>query len=113
MAAALCVGTALWLACTWGWTEPDSQPWRSWTFSVGIVGSAAAAGWVTRTDHQLIAASLVGPGVLLAGWTVPRGDDDGLWMVIYFLLAGLAVAAAGGVLATRAVRSTFREKRSL
>ncbi len=36
----------------------------------------------------------VGPGLLLAGWTAPRGDNDGIWILWFpFLLMSIFLTA--------------------
>ena len=51
------------------------------------------AGLDERSSHLLAGIALVLPALLTAGWTMPRSDTDGLWILIYPLLVILAGTA--------------------
>lgn len=93
--AAAALGAALWLVCTSGWNDIDAGTLRLWVYALGIAGVAFTAGAVLPLPHptRRMVTYLVAPGAVLAGWTTPRGDGDGLWMIIYFILAMVAAAA--------------------
>jgi hypothetical protein len=60
--------------------------------------SALALGAFDRRSHFTAAALLVSPALILAWWTAPRGSsDDGLWVVVFPILAltVLPTAACG------------------
>ena len=63
----------------------------------GFMLPAVAFGWRRRLPPLTIGAALaVGP-TLMAWWTTPRSDNDGLWTLIFWLvpvLGGLAVVVA-------------------
>lgn len=62
----------------------------------GFVLPAAWAGWRRLVPPMTAGAAVaVGP-TLLAWWTAPRGDNDGLWTMVFWLLAALG-GLAGGV----------------
>jgi hypothetical protein len=67
---------------------------------------AAVVGWRRLAPALTAGAALtVGP-VALAMWTAPRGDNDGLWALVFWMLpglGGLATAVSGGA---RQVRAT-------
>jgi hypothetical protein len=72
-----------------------------------IAIEAALAGLTSPPRRAaVLGAALVLPGLLLSPWTTPRGDDDGLWILVVPLLAifmwAMAIeAAAVSWLATR------------
>ncbi|MGQ0830756.1 MAG: RDD family protein [Microthrixaceae bacterium] len=74
-----------------------------------FVAPAAWSGWRRRAPALTIGAALtVGP-TLLALWTAPRGDNDGLWvLVLWFLpvLGGLAAIVAALARRVGAARGT-------
>jgi hypothetical protein len=47
------------------------------------------------TSHLRVGLLMVGPALLLAWWTTPRGDNDGLWILIFPML-GVAIFVAAG-----------------
>lgn len=53
-----------------------------------VVAFVFGAVWPSR-HHARVSALLVLPGLALAGWTAPRGDNDGLWGLwfVFLLLA--------------------------
>ena len=74
---------------------------------------AALAGWRRLAAPPTIGASLALGPTLLAVWSAPRGDNDGLWTLIFFLLpalGGLAAVVAGvaGRMAVARARSAGR-----
>jgi uncharacterized membrane protein YfcA len=50
---------------------------------------ALVGGYVVRHPAGLVGFMPGLPGLLLSPWTAPRGDDDGLWLLIIPTLAGL------------------------
>lgn len=74
--------------------------WAAWT-------AAFVLGWSCSKVHPalLVAALYAGP-FLMAGYTIDRGDEDGLWILIYpllFFAAAIALVPAvlGRALARR------------
>jgi len=59
-----------------------------------LVAAAAIAGLVAPARAALVALALGGPGLALAGWTAPRGDNDGLWLLIFPMLAAWVLVLA-------------------
>jgi len=62
--------------------------------------AALAGGFVAPARASLVGLMLVLPGLALAPRTAPRGDDDGLWVLIFpllcvFALVAIAVARVG------------------
>jgi MFS family permease len=78
-----------------------------WITAVAIAGASAwyvvtllicgvALGTVdAAAPHGRAGIYLVVPALLLAWWTTPRGDNDGLWLLIFPLLAVLSALVAG------------------
>lgn len=58
------------------------------------LGAAAVGGWVVPARAALIGLALGAPGVLLSPWTAPRGDNDGLWILIVPLLVVFTFVSA-------------------
>jgi len=47
-----------------------------------LLVAALVIGFVAPTHAWLLGALLGLPGLLLSPWTAPRGDNDGLWVLI-------------------------------
>jgi hypothetical protein len=60
-----------------------------------LLAAALAGGFVARRRPGLIGLGLGLPGLLLSPWTAPRGDDDGLWLLIIPCLALFVVVLIG------------------
>jgi hypothetical protein len=65
-------------------------------YAVAIFVTAFVMGILDgKTSHRSAGILLIAPALCLAGWTTPRGDNDGLWtlifpMLVFFMfLAGL------------------------
>ena len=72
-----------------------------------LLGIALVAGLLLPQEALVIGALLGLPGLLLSPWTAPRGDNDGLWILIVPILAIftallVGVACLGAWLRTRA-----------
>jgi hypothetical protein len=72
-----------------------------------LLGVALGAGLLLPQEAPVIGALLSLPGLLLSPWTAPRGDNDGLWILIVPILAIftallVGVACVGRWLRTRA-----------
>lgn len=85
-------GALVWALLVVGRTGDDVVPLGFWVAMAGLV---AALALVVRGN--LAGAAFLGP-MVLALWTAPRGDNDGLWMITEFLL--IAGAGIGGMIAT-------------
>lgn len=71
-----------------------------------ILLAAALLGGFVQRRPWLIGTMLGLPGLILAPWTAPRGDGDGLWILIFpllvsFLFVLVAAAAAGTWIGSR------------
>lgn len=89
---------------------PDESAVGVLLLLAGFVVPAAWVGWRRLAPPLTAGAALaVGP-TALAWWTAPRGDNDGLWvLILWFLpalggLAGILAAVAARVGATRRSR---------
>jgi hypothetical protein len=75
---------------------------RTWMFDVYFVVAIAITMLGTEIrksrDPWALAFATVVPALVLAWWTTPRGDNDGLWILIFPILAFVFVVC--GVLAT-------------
>jgi hypothetical protein len=60
-----------------------------------LLGAALVGGFLVRRRPWLIGAGLGLPGLLLSPWTAPRGDNDGLWILIVPELAVFVVVLIG------------------
>jgi hypothetical protein len=54
-----------------------------------LVGAALVGGFLVPGYARAIGSALALPGLLLSPWTAPRGDNDGLWVLIVFGMAVL------------------------
>ena len=95
---AIALGAALWLLLVPN-DDPDGQARNAaYWWLAGL--AAVVLGALTATNESAIVGASVGaPALVLAGWTAPRGDGDGLWVLWFPLLFGLMIglAAAGSV----------------
>ena len=80
-----------------------------------MVGAAFVLTVIFAERWQMVAPGLVTSQLLLAAFTTPRGDNDGLWVLIFPLLIGFMMvlylgcaAIAGSALWIRARRRGHR-----
>lgn len=76
----------------------------------GMVAASALLGVRTTTPSITIGASLVAFPALLAWWTAPRGDNDGLWVLVFWVLGLVGAFAAACAETARAVASSVRHR---
>jgi len=72
-----------------------------------LLGVALVGGFLLPNEAPVIGAFLGLPGFLLSPWTAPRGDNDGLWLLIvpflgFFTVLLAAVAYFGSWLRSKA-----------
>ena len=112
MVGAAAVGLAGWLLTmaaaprySYGPDQDLGDPIFWWI----LLGGAATIGSVSRRRPGRAAAVLVLPALILSPWTAPRGDNDGLWMLIVPMLAmyGLVLAVVARA-TTRLGRRLYR-----
>jgi hypothetical protein len=108
--AASAIGSVTWLATTastprysYGAEEDLGNPAFIWI----LTGFAVVGGFVFRRHAPLIGLGLGVPPLVLSPWTAPRGDNDGLWiliipMLVVFVAFLVAVAMVGAWLRNRA-----------
>ena len=77
----------------------------------GMLAAAALLGATRRTPSVGIGAALVAVPSVLAWWTAPRGDNDGLWVLVFWIMAVVGVFAAGSAETARAVVVAIRSRR--
>jgi hypothetical protein len=80
--------------------------------------AAAVAGWRRVAPALSIGVAVVSVPFLLAYWTTPQGDQDGLWGLIFFMLpmlggAAAVVAAIAGGIAGRGEPDTVKRVASM
>ena len=76
-----------------------------------LLGAALIGGFVVPARASLIGALLGVPGLVLSPWTAPRGDNDGLWIMIVPLLAVFVLVLIATASAGRCVRSRVHNGR--
>jgi hypothetical protein len=54
-----------------------------------LVAAALIGGWIAPRSAGVIGGALGLPGLILSPWTAPRGDGDGLWILIIPMLFSL------------------------
>ena len=59
-----------------------------------LLAAALAGGVLVPQRARLVGVLLGAPALLLAPWTAPRGDGDGLWILIVPLLAVFVLVLA-------------------
>jgi hypothetical protein len=77
----------------------------------GMLAAAALLGATRSTPSVGIGASVVALPSLLAWSTAPRGDNDGLWVLVFWVLAAVGAFAAGAAETARAVVVEVRSRR--
>lgn len=80
-------------------------------YCVVLLGAAVALGSASGRCGVIAAAGLGFPGLALSPWTAPRGDNDGLWLLIVptlFAFAILLPAVGATAMWARARRSKVR-----
>jgi hypothetical protein len=96
----LLVGLSVWIATMARYPRVSDDPHESNGNAALFPLLALAAvilGAVEPRRSKWVAASLVIAPLLLAPWTTPRGDEDGLWGLIFpmlFVLGALLIACA-------------------
>ena len=86
MIVAAVLGLGLWIGLV---VVPDDTGGSAFLWASLL--AAVALGLRTWTDSEawMIGIGLAGAPLLLAPWTAPRGDNDGLWLLVFPLLLGL------------------------
>jgi peptidoglycan/LPS O-acetylase OafA/YrhL len=79
----------------WGWTMgsaprysfgPDQDDGHLGLLLLGLAMVALIAGATTPRHAVLVGVTTVVVPILLAPGTAPRGDGDGLWVLVFFVL---------------------------
>ena len=75
-----------------------------------LLGAALFGGLLAPRRATLVGAMLGLPPLLMSPWTTPRGDNDGLWLLIVpelfvFVYVLIATAGLGAWLRLRVTRS--------
>jgi hypothetical protein len=74
-----------------------------------LLVAAALGGLIAPKQSRIVGVMLVAPALVLSPWTAPRGDNDGLWLLIVPVLALfmlVTIAAAHTAAWLRARRSS-------
>lgn len=88
----------------WGWTMgsaprysfgPDQDTGHFGLLLVGLAAVAVVAGALTPHHTVLVGVTTVVVPISLAPGTAPRGDGDGLWVLVFFALAWFVPVAIG------------------
>lgn len=89
---------------------PDEHPAGILLLVAGFAVPAACIGWRRLVPPLTTGAALALVPTVLAWWTAPRGDNDGLWTLIFWFLPLLGGLAA--VVVAVAERITVARRRS-
>ena len=107
LVVAFVVGAALWLLLVPNDDPSGNARNAAYWWSSGV--AAVALGALAHSKESALVGGAVGvPALLLAGWTAPRGDGDGLWILWFPILGALifglsAAGSVGGWLASKAL----------
>lgn len=74
-------------------TEDPDGPFAVFA-GVTMIAAPAVLGALFPGYGGGIGLGLMGPAFLLAPWTAPRGDGDGLWVFVFFYLVVMWLPAA-------------------
>lgn len=102
-----CNGRATGCPTVYGYDAPlpDEHPAALLLLVAGFALPAAWVGW-RRTVPPVTAGAALALGPTLLAWsTAPRGDNDGLWALIFWSLPVLGALAAGVVTVAERIRS--------
>ncbi|HEX9683517.1 MAG TPA: RDD family protein [Acidimicrobiales bacterium] len=91
---------------------PDEHAAGILLLLAGFALPALWAGWRRRIPPMTAGAALALGPTSLAWWTAPRGDNDGLWALIFWFLPILGAAAAVVVTVADRVGTARRQSRS-
>ena len=70
---------------------PQPQQGSLWFFPL-MIGATVVLTVVLVTHAPLVVPALIAPQLVLAEFTTPRGDNDGLWVLIFPVLVVLGAA---------------------
>jgi hypothetical protein len=90
------IGLAEWLALVAIPAIHDSNWSTSPYFVVALISSLVLGAIDYKAPHIRAAALLVAPAIILALWTTPTRDNDGLWVLIVPLLVFFLLILCGG-----------------
>ena len=88
-----CRGLAVWLPTSTAMPQgEEGSSRRGLVLWAGLIAAAAVLGWAYPKSRIVATGLVVGPFVT-AFWTAPRGDNDGLWTLIfpYLIFIGLVL----------------------
>jgi hypothetical protein len=90
---------------------PNEDLGSSWFWNA-MIAAALILGAVFARNWRVIAIGLVLPQLVLAPWTTPRGDNDGLWGLVlpFLVIFGVVLHVVAG-LAGSAVTALRRRGR--
>lgn len=100
MAACVVAGLFEWSIFVVGRIGDEPVPAGFW---VSILVTVAVVGVASESSATGIAAAVFLSPFVAAGWTAPRGDNDGLWTLIFFEFAMAAIVGCVGVVVLRRV----------
>ena len=84
--------------------RPEQLGHTGW-FELGCLAVAVLGGAIRPRAAGVIGVMVVVPGLVLSPWTTPRGDDDGLWLLIVpFLVVFTLVSFLAARLSARLAR---------
>jgi hypothetical protein len=61
-----------------------------------LLGLAIVGGYTVRRRAWIVGVMLGIPGLVLSPWTAPRGDNDGLWLLIVPFMAAFCIVLVLG-----------------
>lgn len=107
--ASLGIGLATWVVTMASAPRHSaSDTGEPFLYFAALTALAAVAGAALPRSGVSAAARLGLPGLVLSPWTAPRGDDDGLWILIVPMLFGFVVALAIVAMGTARTRRRMR-----
>jgi hypothetical protein len=91
LAVAAFLGLTLWFGLV---VVPEDTGGSAFLWSSLLAATAFGLKTSTTAEAWQVGVGLAGPGLVLALWTAPRGDNDGLWLLWLPILACLALYLA-------------------
>ena len=101
------VGFVAWAALVWIPGRSESEMFG--VYVAVCVTVAVAASLLSSVRSIAVSLAVFAPALAIGWWTIPRGHNDGLWLLYYPLLVACVPAAVLACLAARWLERRWRQ----